>query len=225
MKWHIYHFEQVQSTNETAQNFPPQSVIIAARQTGGRGRYGRIWDSPVGNLYLSAVVQNMGQYTTFMAFVVGVAVAESLTDFGAVLKWPNDVLLDGKKVAGILLEQAEDGRLIIGIGINVLTSPAQNMLYPTTHLSGKISLIDLEKRILNSLSVQIELLQEKGFVVIREKWLKYAVGIGQMIKVNLPKKTIDGIFKEISPQGELILETRDKTVQKITAGDVFLIGK
>ncbi|MBQ7413241.1 MAG: biotin--[Alphaproteobacteria bacterium] len=225
MKWQIHHFEQVLSTNELAKDFPPQSVIIADIQTGGRGRYGRVWESPMGNLYLSAVVRNMGQHTPFMAFVAGIAVAESLSDFGVRLKWPNDVLLDGKKLAGILLEQTDDGRLIIGIGVNVLTAPNKKMLYPTADLCGKISREKLAKRILDTLSVYMDLLLEKGFEPVRKKWLKYADGIGHAVKVNLPHQVVEGIFKEISPKGELILETRDKTVQKITAGDVFLIGK
>ena len=225
MEWQIHHFEQVSSTNEIAKDFPPKSVIIADTQTGGRGRYGRVWKSPVGNLYLSAVVSNMGQDTPFMAFAVGVAVAESLSDWDVRLKWPNDVLLSGKKLAGILLEQTDDGRLIIGIGVNVLTSPVHGMLYPTADLCGKMTPDELAKRILNALSVYMDLLRKKGFDPVRERWLKYADGIGQRIQVNLPHQVMEGIFKEISPQGELILETRDKTVQRISAGDVFLIGK
>ena len=222
MKWQIHRFDQVHSTNDTAKTFPENSVIVAATQSGGRGRYGRVWSSPVGNLYLSAVVSDMGTKTPLVAFVSGLAVAEALSDFNVRLKWPNDVLLNGGKVAGILLERADNG-LIIGIGINVSSAPDKGMLYPVATLNSQISVSDVEQGVLSSLSDNLTLLQKKGFEPIRQKWLEKAVGIGQQIRVGLPNKTLVGVFKNLSPQGELVLETPDKTVHYISAGDVFLI--
>jgi len=223
MKWKIKRFEQVQSTNESAKSLPVGSVVIAGCQTGGRGRYGRVWTSPKGNLYLSAVVSELGAQTPLLAFVAGVAVIEALSDFPVYLKWPNDILLNGGKIAGILLEKTEDRSVVIGIGINVVSCPKENMMYPTASLDNKISLPDLEEKLLNALNTNVDLLAQGHFDLIRNKWIKKAVGLGKTIEVHLPKQTIRGLFKEFSPQGELILETPDKIVHKITAGDVFLI--
>lgn len=223
MKWSVHYFDQVVSTNETAKNFPINTVIIASCQSGGKGRMGRSWLSPKGNLYLSAVVKDYDDKTPMLAFVVAIALADALADFEVRLKWPNDILLNGKKLAGVLLERTEDKRIIIGIGVNIVSCPTDGMLYETASLNGQIELEKVQEKILNALAENITLFEDKGFDVIREKWVRYAEGIGQTIKVQLPTKTLVGIFKELSPQGELVLELPDKTVQKITAGDVFLI--
>jgi len=223
MRWQIKRFDEVESTNETAITFPVDSVVIAARQTKGRGRYGRRWESPKGNLYLSAVVGDFGEKTPLLAFVAGVSVAEALSEFKVRLKWPNDILLNGGKLAGILLERTNKNSVIIGIGVNVATAPTQNMMYKTATLNNQISTADLEERLLKALQNNLDLFQNNKFPLIQEKWLSYAEGIGQEIKVNLADRTLVGRFTQLSPQGELILETPDKIVHKISAGDVFLI--
>lgn len=220
MRWQIHHFDTVVSTNQTAYAFPTDSVVVAKHQSGGRGRYGRVWESPVGNLYLSAVVGDYGAQTPLLAFVVGVAVAEALSDYSVRLKWPNDVLLNGRKIAGILLEKADDCRTIIGIGVNVASCPTEGMLYETACLGEGIFIAEVEKRILKSLHKNLTLFETKGFDDIRKQWLMYAIGLGEYITVRLPDKQISGTFKELSPDGALVLATSDKTCF-ITAGDVF----
>lgn len=222
MKWQIQHFDVVQSTNETAKNFPANTVIVASCQTGGKGRLGRVWESPKGNLYCSIVVADRGNLSPLLAFVAGVAVAESLADFHPALKWPNDILIDGKKCAGLLLERTESS-IIIGIGLNLISAPTKGMLYQTTHLNKAILPEDILNLILEKLSAYLTLFDTQGFGPVREKWLSYAVGINKSIQVNLPTKKLQGIFKEMSPQGELVLELPDKRVQNITAGDVFIL--
>ena len=222
MKWFINKFDQVVSTNEIAKSFPVNSVIIASCQSGGKGRMGRCWMSPKGNLYLSAVVKEYDARTPLLAFVVAVSVADALKDFNVRLKWPNDVLLTGGKVAGILLERTEN-KIIVGIGVNIVSSPTENMLYKTAHLNGRITVEQAMDKILTALSENIAIFEDSGFERIRQKWLQVAKGLGQTIKVQQPNQTMIGVFKDLSPQGELVLELPDKTVQKITAGDVFLI--
>ena len=223
MKWQIKRFDEVGSTNEIAMSFPAHSVIIAARQTKGRGRYGRKWESPTGNLYLSAVVNDFGKETPLLAFLAGVSVAEALAEFKVRLKWPNDVLLNGGKVAGILLERTDKNTIVIGIGINVANAPTEKMMYQTASLNNKITLADLETKLLKTMENNLDLFQNDRFDAIRKKWLSFAEGIGQKIQVHLPNQTLTGQFTQLSPQGELILETPDKVVHKISAGDVFLI--
>ncbi len=220
MRWQIHHFDSVASTNQTARSFPTDSVVVACSQSGGRGRYGRVWESPVGNLYLWAGVGDYGAQTPLLAFVVGVAVAEALSNYSVRLKWPNDVLLNGRKMAGILLEKTDDCRTIIGIGVNVSSCPTEGMLYKTACLGKGISITEVEKRILESLDRNLTLFEVKGFNCIRERWLTYAIGLGECITVRLPDKQVSGIFKELSPDGALVLATSDKTCL-ITAGDVF----
>lgn len=223
MRWNIRHFDRLESTSQTAKDFPVNSVIIADSQSGGRGRYGRKWESPKGNLYLSVVLGDYGYQTPLLAFVVGVAVAEALSDFNVCLKWPNDILKSGKKLAGILLERTDDDRVIAGIGVNVASHPTQNMMYETASLAGKIAVDVVADRILTSLDKMLQLFESEGFSPIYHLWVDRAVGMGGPITVRLPDHQIRGIFKELSPDGALVLELPDKTIQKITAGDVFLI--
>ena len=223
MKWQIKQFNQLVSTNDTAKTSPVGTVIIAKAQTGGKGRYGRSWESPLGNLYLSAVVPDFGKASSLLAFVAGLAVATALSDFHVRLKWPNDILLNGGKVAGILLERRDDGCVIIGIGVNVISCPTSPMLYKTACLNGVLSVSTVQEKVLTALSHYLSVFETQGFEPVRRDWLSLAVGLNQSIKVDLPRKTLIGTFKELSPQGELILETPDKIVHKITAGDVFLM--
>lgn len=222
MKWNIVHFDTLESTNKTALTLPPDTVVIASCQTGGRGRYGRVWESPRGNLYLSAVVRDFHERTPLLAFVAGVAAAAALEEFSVALKWPNDILLDGKKLAGILLERGE-GKIIIGIGINAACAPTQRVLYPTASLAGKCSLPELTARVLEQLEKQLDLFQTKGFEPIRKQWVRFAAGIGQPLSVKLPDKQLTGIFRALGQTGALLLELPDGSVQEIAAGDVFLL--
>lgn len=222
MKWQRHSFVEVVSTNQTALDFPVGSVIIADRQSGGRGRMGRRWISPPGNLYLSAVLSDYGPQTPLLALITGVAVAQALATFGVRLKWPNDVLLNGGKVAGILLEGTGDGRVIIGIGVNVMSHPTREMMYQTADLGGRWTRDQVADRILERLSVNLDLFANHGFEPLRRDWVSRAAGWGQTMTVHTPRGKVSGIFKDLSPQGELVLETPDKIIQKITAGDVFL---
>ena len=221
MIWKKFTFETVDSTNKVAADYPIGSVIIANSQTSGRGRYGHTWVSDKGNLYLSAVLKTYGTQTPLMAFVVAVAVAETLSKAGidVQLKWPNDVLLDGAKLAGILLEQNDD-KLIVGIGVNCISCP-NDLPYPVAHLNGKISAIELQDLIMQHLNNWIQLFEVKGFLSVYHEWKKYAIGIGKTITVRLPNETLTGIFRDLSESGALILELPDNTVKYVTAGVVF----
>lgn len=220
MKWKTYFFDTVDSTNTQARLYDVGSIVVAKKQTSGRGRYGRIWHSDIGNLYISFVVSQFGIQTPLLAFLFGVAVCEALPEFSLRLKWPNDVLLNGGKLAGILLEQ-EDNKLIAGIGLNVTTAPHENMLYQTASLNGQVTNEEVLKRLMRTVSDNMDLFIEKGFEPIREKWLKYGCGIGIQISVKLPNETLSGIFEELTPQGAISLKLNNGTRRLITVGDVF----
>ncbi len=222
MRWQTHFFDTVISTNQTAADFPVNSVIVANEQTGGKGRFGRTWYSPTGNLYLSAVVEDYGNATPRLAFVAGVAVAQALQDFDVRLKWPNDVLLQGGKLAGILLERTDDGRTIVGIGINVASCPTTGMIYPTASLNGRLTVPTVLNRVLTELDTLLTVFEAEGFAAIHPLWLRYAAGLGKSVTARLPDTTITGILKEFSPDGALVLETPDGTSHIITAGDILL---
>ena len=222
MIWKKFTFETVDSTNKVAADYPIGSVIVANSQTSGRGRYGHTWVSDKGNLYMSAVLKTYDEQTPFMAFVVAVSVADALGKTGCSpqLKWPNDILLNGAKLAGILLEQVDD-KLIVGIGVNCASCP-DNLPYPATHLNGRIGADQLADLILEQLMYWIGLFETDGFMPIYHKWKNYAVGLGQTITVRLPNETLQGIFKDLSESGALLLQLPDNTVKHITAGVVLL---
>ena len=221
MKWEIKQFNEVSSTNNLARDLKVGTIVLAESQTAGRGRYGRVWQSPVGNLYASFVFPCTETLKKYLSFMTGLALAESLPEFDVHLKWPNDVLLDGKKVAGILLETTED-KIIVGIGVNLIASPTKNMLYPATNLGGKISPIGLVKRLMIQYNALLDVLDKKGFKKIKNRWLDLAQNVGETISVHLPNQELVGIFKGINDDGALVLKSGKKTLA-IMAGDVFLI--
>ncbi len=221
MKWNYYYFDTVQSTNDTALSYPIGSVIVAQKQTAGRGRYGRTWSSDIGNLFISIVLPDFAELTPLLSFVAAVSVAYTLSNYKPRIKWPNDILINGGKVAGILLERQED-KVIMGVGINCIpVSDNINMLYSTASLQNQETKETILKRLCSNLNNCLSIFKTEGFECIRNEWLKYAIGIKQQIRVNLPNETIYGIFEELTPQGAISLKLADNTIRQITVGDIF----
>ncbi len=211
--------------------------IIAARQTEGKGRQGREWSSPPGNFYGSLLLSNPCdmRHAAQLGFVAGVALISALRQIapslrGLTLKWPNDALLKGSKIAGILLEASQTNTLniAIGIGINLAFHP-DDTPYPATNLAthgAPISVADCLKAISNAFTEKLVLFDRgANFTVIRDEWLKYAYEIGTPIKVNTQNDKIDGFFGGIDEAGSLILKqahiNQRGKVQLISAGDVY----
>ncbi|MEM6820608.1 MAG: biotin--[acetyl-CoA-carboxylase] ligase [Verrucomicrobiota bacterium] len=125
--WKIYHFDEIDSTNEQARNHSPWTVIVAQTQTAGRGRHGRRWTSDSGGLWCSVVLPTPGNIDRWelLPLVVGLSVIRTLKalDISARMRWPNDVLVDDKKLAGLLLERHRKEHVIAGIGINLFNNP------------------------------------------------------------------------------------------------------
>lgn len=213
-----------------------QLWITAARQTGGRGRRGRTWISEPGNLYASLLLIDPAPWETMpslpLAVTVAVhdAVAALLPDgSGRVrIKWPNDLLIDGRKTAGILIEaeQLKDGRraVVIGCGVNISHKPEAG-LYPATCLADQGSSAtpqDLFARLVIAMDKALaDWDQGRGLAGIRDAWIGRAEGIGKPVTVNLPHRQIHGLFDGIDSEGRLILALPDGKRQMIAAGDVF----
>ncbi len=219
------YFKSLSSTNDTAKTYPPYTVIHAGDQTNGRGRMGRTWTSLQGNLFMSIVIP-FDKDAFYYSFISSLAVAMSLSKLSPRIKWPNDVLIDGKKISGILLETSEDSsrNLIIGIGVNIKSSPLQ-ALYQTTCLKDlgiNATPKNILDEILKNFEYLLELYKRLGFKEIRRRWLEFAIGQGKQIHVRLPHEELIGIFQEIDNNGALILRT-ETSYRTITAGDIFII--
>ena len=210
--------------------------ITADRQTGGRGRRGRAWFSEPGNLYASlllidaAPMERLGSLPLAVAVAVQDAISRVMPLDGAevLIKWPNDILIERRKVCGILIEgeTLPDGRhaLVIGIGINVSVAPDAG-LYPVATLRDfavSASPDELFAHLFQSMAETLSLWNRgRGIAAIMERWKAVAGGVGENITVNLPDRSISGRFAGIDDTGLLKLETDDGGTRLIAAGDVF----
>lgn len=233
--------ETVSSTNDEARARAQDgamdgTVVWAREQSGGRGRRGRSWSSPPGNLYTSTIFRpkRPAGEAAQLSLVVAVAVVDALKSLlpSAVsvgCKWPNDVLIDGHKTVGILLESSGNVDsvhwVVIGTGINVASHP-ETANYAATDLNTAlgefIALEPVLEAYLEQLFLWRDLWLAKGIAPIREAWIERAIGIGDPITVRLPDRELVGRFSDMDADGALLLELPDGACQRITAGDVFL---
>jgi BirA family transcriptional regulator, biotin operon repressor / biotin---[acetyl-CoA-carboxylase] ligase len=168
--------------------------------------------------------QIAGLYSFVAALAVKDVITECLPTHTITLKWPNDVLVDGKKISGILLE-VEGNALIVGVGLNIEHYP-DNTLYPTTSLmaeGGIIVAVDAMNHLLHRLSHWHDVMQSEGFEPIRASWLHHAKK-GQLT-VRLSKETVQGEFVGIDHQGRLLLQLEGGAERAISTGDVFFAPK
>ena len=242
--WRLEARATVGSTNEDAKRLalagaPEFTLIWALEQKQGRGRRGRSWSSPRGNLYLSLVLRPevAAGEAAQIGFVAAVALAETLRPLlppGAeiALKWPNDVLIGRRKVSGILPEavSGEAGRveaLILGIGVNVASHP-EGSAWPATDLAAegaKIALEPLLERLAAALDRWIGIWGREGFAPVRARWMESALGAGERMELRLEHRVLAGRFIEIDAEGALLLAPTDGSPpQKIRAGEVFFPG-
>ena len=242
--WRLEARAWVGSTNEDAKRLalagaPEFTLIWALEQKQGRGRRGRSWSSPRGNLYLSLVLRPevAAGEAAQIGFVAAVALAETLRPLlppGAeiALKWPNDVLIGRRKVSGILPEavSGEAGRveaLILGIGVNVASHP-EGSAWPATDLAAegaKIALEPLLERLAAALDRWIGIWGREGFAPVRARWMELALGAGERMELRLEHRVLAGRFIEIDAEGALLLAPTDGSPpQKIRAGEVFFPG-
>jgi len=230
--FHIQHHERLDSTNDEARRLaaagaPHGTVVHADEQGAGRGRFGRTWFSPAGNLYLSVLlrVDLPTERSPELSFVTAITVADAVDALlpkqsKATLKWPNDVLVNDGKIAGILLESVENAQ-IIGIGLNVLEAP-RNAPYKTSTLvgAGGIATVDGARDILlESLEKHLEAWTEHGFEPIRAEWLSRAHPIGTPLRASIGGVTEEGLFAGLDPDGAMLLDTSDGR-KRIVAADV-----
>jgi BirA family transcriptional regulator, biotin operon repressor / biotin---[acetyl-CoA-carboxylase] ligase len=215
--------------------------VVADRQTGGRGRHGRSWDSPEGNLYASLSVRERTSpaLAPQLGFVAGLALHDAVAEAAGLaaprlaLKWPNDLLLDSGKLAGILLERHARGGgavIVIGFGVNVASGPA-DAPYPAAALRnaapdlGAGALFEALAARFEQRSAAWHAAAQAGaraaFAALRADWLERAAGLGEPIRVRLPNGERHGRFEGLDPVGRLTLGTAHGR-ELIEAGDVLL---
>jgi BirA family biotin operon repressor/biotin-[acetyl-CoA-carboxylase] ligase len=223
----LIRLDAVDSTNREAlrrieAGAPHGTVIQADRQTEGRGRRGRSWISPPGNLYATLIVRSGdGPPVGQLGFVAAIAAGDALRPHAAVrFKWPNDLMLERRKLGGILIETVA-GAAAVGIGINVASAPDDTET-PATHLASCVT----PEVLLDGIRARFEVWHRRwlddGFSPLREEWLRHAIGLGESIRARLARETVDGVFHGLDADGGLLLDCADGRRRVIAAGDVFL---
>ena len=233
-------FDDIDSTNAEARRRAiagaPEGLLVWARaQNAGRGRRGRSWVSPPGNVYSSLLLRPgcpAGEAAQ-ASFVAALAVADTAT---ALLppgpevrcKWPNDVLVGGRKVAGILLESHSrmNGMvdwLIVGVGINLAHCPDATRLPATAlALEGAVATVEeVLQTYVRAIARWLAVWRGQGFAPVRAAWLERADGLGRAIEVRLADQTLDGVFEGLDDDGALILKEPTGERRRVSAGEVF----
>lgn len=204
--------------------------VLGKVQKAGRGRLGRQWQSPPGNLHLSVLLPApcLLRHQAKLGFVAGVALADAVSALvpgvSVQLKWPNDLLVEREKCAGLLLEGLDQGRaVILGLGVNIAHHP-DDLPYPATHLAAyqpRLSVAEVlaavSERLVQTLATFAD---GSGFPMVRERWLAKAAHRDRQITVKQGETEMVGRFREIDGDGQLILETTAGR-QVVAAGDVF----
>lgn len=238
--YRLMSYETIGSTNDEAKSLACSGVgegtlVWALTQTSGRGRRGREWASPAGNLYTSLVLRpacpldRAAQLGFVAALAIGDALAALLPGLaGLGCKWPNDVLVGSRKIAGILLESeiGQDGNLaflIVGVGINLASAPVRSE-FPATSVAGEGHAPPDPAAMLEAFVGHFDTWtrrwREEGLGPVGDAWRARATGLGQPIRVRLEGSTLHGRFADIDQRGVLLLDTPDGR-RRISAGDVF----
>ena len=233
-------FDEIDSTNLEAKRMAAAGDfgplwISAKRQSGGKGRRGRAWVSKAGNLYCTGLFPHSGTLASAaqLSFAAALAVYDTVSTFrpdaDSTIKWPNDVLMNGAKIAGILLESGTtDDQLwvAVGIGINISSAP-DDTPYPATYLLsdmpqvGRPLLTEVKHKLFARFAYWMAVHIADGFEPLRTAWLDRAQGMGSAATARLPNKTIEGTAVGMDKDGALELKTRSGKTIKIHAGDVF----
>jgi BirA family biotin operon repressor/biotin-[acetyl-CoA-carboxylase] ligase len=232
-------FDEIDSTNEEARRLAAGGErgpvwITARHQTAGRGRRGRRWETPNGNLAATLLLdpgrpaRDCAQLSFVSALAAYDAIATFTPDADIKVKWPNDVLVNGRKIAGILLESAghgdEPSYLAIGIGMNLNFHPLDTE-FPATSLHELGISASLPRHALlelaRSFAKWYNLWRRDGFGPIRDAWLARAAGLGTRIRARLSNEETAGVFEGIDETGALLLRETQDRVRVIAAGEVF----
>ena len=240
----IHYFESADSTNDVAQRMAAAgaaegTAVIAEMQTQGRGRLGRAWASPpFCNVYLSIVLRPpiAASDAPRLTLVAGLAVADAVRRWApAAIKWPNDVVIDGRKVAGILTEMEADGDrvrcAIVGIGVNLNVAPDE---FPPD-LRGKVTglravtgapidRVAFTAELMAQVEERYDLFLRAGFAALRPAWEACSFLSGRYVEIDDNGRRCAGVVRGIADDGALLLRDRAGRETRVVAGDVTVLG-
>jgi len=236
----LHHYATIGSTNDEAKALARAgaadgTLVWADEQTEGRGRRGRVWRSPPGNLYLSLVLRPEcpAARAAQLGFVAALGLGDALRPVvGAAVqlryKWPNDLLVGGEKLAGILLESETSASdhvdfVVVGVGVNIASAP-RDVEFPATSLKAQgiagVTVPVLFEGFAHQFAGWVRRWREEGFAPVREAWLGAASGLGERVSVRLERSTLSGRFSDLDEDGALVLDAAEGS-RRIAAGDVF----
>lgn len=241
----VISYVKVDSTNDVAYGLAENgiregTVVLAEEQAKGKGRHGRRWVSPAkGGIYMSCVLRpeiapNEIAKITLVAAVSMAKTVRQLTGLTAMIKWPNDILVNNKKVCGILMEmKAEQDTvkfIILGIGLNVnipgrhLPKGATSLKDELRHSAARDSLsrIEVVKKMLENLEEYYFLLKKAGFKPIIDEWKEMSAMVGSRIKVVLQNRTFEGQAHDIDDDGALIVRLESGVMERVSSGDIIM---
>ncbi|UCH31195.1 MAG: biotin--[acetyl-CoA-carboxylase] ligase [Candidatus Bathyarchaeota archaeon] len=239
----IYRYEDVSSTNKVAKQLARRNdgdkvVILAETQTKGKGRLGRRWFSPKGGLWLSIILRpeirvKEALRLTFIAALAVVETVKTMYGLKTEIKWPNDVLINGKKLCGILTEASVEHGIVkfvvIGLGINVNIGlelfPKQLKSTVTSikhEVGSEVKRAALLTNLLQNFEQNYTLLQQGKWTVLLKEWKSFATFLGKQVQVTNPDEIIIGKAWEVDTDGALVIKRDDGVLKKIISGDVTL---
>jgi len=236
-------FQTVDSTNSEALRLANSGaignfVVVSNLQTGGRGSKGRLWKSIAGNLHASILLDSSVDCKKHpqLSFVIANAVFEALTklaqekkiNLNIQLKWPNDILIDGKKVGGILLESISllnKNYVVIGMGINIIEAPA-NVSFPATSLYDEGLMLEGSDELLDLIMNKFDKLYKRwavdnNFIRTRKDWMRRAYNINKVITIDDGNRRLSGTFKEIDFDGSIRIQLAGGQLYNLAAGEVL----
>jgi len=210
---------------------PHLTLVWAEQQLAGRGRRGRAWSSPPGNLYCTLLLRPDPPVALWgqLSFVAAVALRDAILRLGPELeprlklKWPNDLLLDGRKLSGILLEASGSDWVMIGTGVNLDSHPegTDTPAIALCDVGFPVTPAQLLPIYAEALLAWFDRWRHEGFAPVRARWLTGAIGLGRDITVRLADRSFAGRFAALDESGALLLEQPDG-IRRVEAGEVFL---
>jgi BirA family biotin operon repressor/biotin-[acetyl-CoA-carboxylase] ligase len=238
-------YRETGSTNEDAFKLAEKgaeegTVVVAEAQLRGKGRLGRHWESPAGvNLYCSVILRppilpSRAPQLTFLSAVATARAIDATTSLRPSIKWPNDLLLSGKKVAGLLNEMSAETEkvnfIVLGIGVNINMNREQfpgDLRHPATSLfleTGEpVRRLDFARALLEALDTLYDSYLLNGYGPVREEWLARSDFLGRRVSVTFQDKELQGTAEDIDEEGALLVRSPDSRLKRILAGDVKII--
>ena len=238
--WQIKTFDTLPSTQDTLKDLISRSsdikegmAILAYLQTGGYGRHNRKWQGDKGNLYLSFLITPPKDKSPAaqISIITGISLIKTIKDYidapEIKLKWPNDVMIDSKKCAGILVESTGDNsktHMLVGLGVNIAHAPLAISSSLNAYASEKIEIKQFTNHFLSTFSDDYTRWTTEGFQPFRDQFINLTYDKKTAISVNVGSNQITGAFIDIDNDGNLEIMCNDtQTIQKITSGEVFVM--